>query len=159
MVRSIEATARFYVKVGIEFINSGDLYSQLDDQLGKYFNRRETDRIKVGPGHLSLRLSRKAIRLQATMHDLSELGIGAWVDHVQAAKLAVGDMLKFRLKSREDNGTVHGRVKVARKEMHGAKDYIGLVFVPSEHSSKEDLLLDQFIQDFLKRRLRWADSA
>ena len=117
MVRSIETTARFYVKVGIEFINSGDLYSQLDDQLGKYFNRRETDRVRVGAGNLGLRLSRKAMRLQATVHDLSELGIGAWVDHVQAVRLNVGDTLKFRLKSREDNEMVQGRVSrwLARK--------------------------------------------
>ncbi|HPF14072.1 MAG: PilZ domain-containing protein [Planctomycetes bacterium] len=158
MVRSIETTARFYVKVGIEFINSGDLYSQLDDQLGKYFNRRENDRIRVGAGNLGLRLSRKAMRLQASVHDLSEMGIGAWVDHVQAVKLGVGDTLQFRLKSREDNSFVQGRVQVARKESHGARDYVGLVFLGAE-AEQENALLEHFIQSFLTQRLRWSDTA
>ena len=158
MVRSIETTARFYVKVGIEFINSGDLYSQLDDQLGKYFNRREMDRVRVGTSNLSLRLSRKAMRLQASVHDLSEIGIGAWVDHVQAVRLEVGDTLKFRLKSTDNSEAVQGRLEVARKENHGSKDYVGMMFLQSE-AEKDNLVLDQFIQDFLTRRLRWSDSA
>ena len=158
MVRSIEETSGFYVKVGLEFINSGDLYSQLDDQLGKYFNRRSKDRVRSGPEQFSLRLSRKAMRLNATVHDLSELGLGAWVDHVQAIRLEEGDTLQFNLShNMGEKRFVQGRLVVARKESHGARDYIGLRFLQNE-VNKDDLLLDQFIQDFLSERLNWSKT-
>lgn len=159
MVRSIEDTSGFYVRVGVEFINSGDLYSQLDDHLGKYFNRRTKDRIRTTPDRFGLRLSRKAMRLNATVHDLSELGIGAWVDHVQANRLEKGDTLKFRLDQKMgEQRFVQGRLVVARKESHGAQDFIGLHFLQAE-ASKDDILLQQFIQDFLNERLSWSKSA
>ncbi len=159
MVRSIEETSGFYVKVGLEFINSGDLYSQLDDQLGKYFNRRSKNRVRTGPDQFSLRVSRKGVRLQASVHDLSELGIGAWVDHIQAIKLTEGDTLKFHLSHNQgEKRFVQGRLEVARKESHGARDYIGLRFLQNE-VNKDDLLLEQFIQDFLTERLNWTKSA
>jgi hypothetical protein len=147
------------VRVGLEFINSGDLYSQLDDQLGKYFNRRTKDRVRPAPDQFSLRLSRKGIRLPASVHDLSELGMGIWVDHVQAVRVQIGDTLKFHLShTRGDKRFVQGRLVVARKESHGAKDYIGLRFLLND-VDKDDLLLQQFIQDFLAERLDWMKSA
>ncbi len=159
MVRSIEDTSGFYVRVGVEFINSGDLYSQLDDQLGQYFNRRTSDRVQTGPDRFGLRLSRKAMRINATVHDLSELGIGAWVDHVQANRLEKGDTLKFRLDQKQhEQRFVQGRLVVARKNHHGAQDFLGLHFLPSE-STQDDLLLQNFIQDFLAERLSWMKGA
>jgi len=49
-------------------------------------------------------------------------------------------------------------LEVARKESHGARDYIGLRFLQNE-VNKDDLLLEQFIQDFLSERLNWSKSA
>ncbi|MCP5020364.1 MAG: hypothetical protein GY930_01185 [bacterium] len=159
MVRSIEETSGFYVRVGVEFVNSGDLYSQLDDHLGKYFNRRTRDRILTDPERFSLRLSRKGMRVNAIVHDLSELGIGAWVDHVQANQLERGDTIKFRLHQKlGEQRFVQGRLVLARKECHGAQDFLGLHFLKAE-ASKDDLLLQKFIQDFLDERLDWIRSA
>jgi len=83
-----------HVHVGLQFVNLGDLYAQLDDALGRYFNRRSTLRVQPIDGQgVNVRISYKHHRLRGTAHDLSRTGLGVRLTLVQAATFGTGELV------------------------------------------------------------------
>jgi len=86
------------VRVGLQFVNLGDLYAQLDDALGRYFNRRSTLRVQPEAGQaVKLRIEYAHHRLRGDAHDLSRTGVGVRLTLVQAAAFKTGEQVQLTL--------------------------------------------------------------
>ncbi|MDE0905438.1 MAG: PilZ domain-containing protein [Planctomycetota bacterium] len=78
-VRNSWLTGPEHVHVGLGFINEGDLFSQLDSALGRYFNRRETKRTIAAPNErTSIEVCFDGLSIEAALMDLSTGGAGIW---------------------------------------------------------------------------------
>ncbi len=78
-VRNSCLTGPDHVHVGLAFINEGDLLSQLDSALGRYFNRRGTERTTATLKErtpIEYRFDDETI--EASLVDLSVNGAGIW---------------------------------------------------------------------------------
>lgn len=157
LVRSISEETRRYFRIGLEFINPGNLYSQLEDGLGSYFNRRSAIRLKNEPVMFEAQIrGSKATRLRARVIDISVTGLGAWVSHVEAAMLKRGDEVMLTLTLPDKLPSIEGAVKVMRKENHGPSDIIGLEFLLDKWKLSEARRLESVVQEYLGKRLRWS---
>lgn len=86
------------VLVGLQFVNLGDLYAQLDDALGRYFNRRSNLRVQPIDGQaVRLRIEYKHHRLHGDAHDVSRTGVGVRFTLVQASIFKTGEQVGLRL--------------------------------------------------------------
>ena len=82
------------VLYGGEFINMGNLYSQLENALGAYFNRRVNVRVRPEVSHKVIAQVRAgARRVRSPVHDLSVTGLGISVHRYQKDWIREGQLL------------------------------------------------------------------
>ncbi len=79
-VEEIDSQLGVRVKVGTEFLDVDDLYSQLDGKIWAFFNRRLAYRVELGEGQFPARLRYKAGTLEGWLHDLSVRGFAISID-------------------------------------------------------------------------------
>jgi hypothetical protein len=76
-------------RYGFDFVDAGDLYSQLDAFYARYFNRRRAPRVEVPPEQrITTRLEWSGGRLVCPVFDLSTSGMSTLVAPDKATKLA-----------------------------------------------------------------------
>ena len=91
-VRRVDKWDDSLVRVEIQFSQLGDLYAQLDDALGRYFNRRSATRVKPElDDSVHVKLAYGPHRLRGVAHDLSGTGLGVTLPLVQAAVFRSGE--------------------------------------------------------------------
>lgn len=79
-VRNSWLTGPDHVHVGLGFINEGNLFSQLDSALGRYFNRRKETRTSATPKECTpIQCCFGGEEMEAVLVDLSSGGAGVWV--------------------------------------------------------------------------------
>lgn len=157
LVRSISEETRRYFRVGLEFINPGNLYSQLSDGLGSYFNRRTATRLANEPRVFEAQIrGARATRLRARVIDISVSGLGAWVSHVEGASLKRGDEVMLTLTLPDKLPPIEGAARIARKQNNGPSDIIGLEFLLDKWKLSETRRLESVVQTYLTKRLRWS---
>ncbi len=94
-VRRLNKCGSAAVFLEIQFTQLGDLYAQLDDALGRYFNRRSATRVKPDlEVDVRVKLSYGPHRLRGIAHDLSLTGLGVTLPLVQAAVFKSGERVK-----------------------------------------------------------------
>ncbi|MEM7517665.1 MAG: PilZ domain-containing protein [Planctomycetota bacterium] len=97
-VRKLEKWDDATVLVEVQFSNLGDLYAQLDDALGRYFNRRSAARIKPDiDSVVRVKLAYGPHRVRGAAQDLSRTGLGIVLPLVQAAIFRSGERVKIYL--------------------------------------------------------------
>lgn len=90
-VRSVVADGGTEVLLDLQFVRMGELFSQLDDALGRFFNRRTDDRVLPSTeGEVHVKIARERHRLRGIAHDLSPTGVGVRLPLAQAAILRGG---------------------------------------------------------------------
>ena len=86
------------VLVALRFTNLGGLYAQLDDALGRYFNRRAAARTTPElPTDIRVKFAHGAHRARGSAHDLSLTGISATVPLAEAFPFEGGEPAKITL--------------------------------------------------------------
>ncbi len=101
------------VHVGLQFMNLGDLYAQLDDALGRYFNRRASMRVLPAEGaQVGVRISYQHHRLRGFAHDVSRTGVGVRMTLVQAAIFKTGEEIRLQVELPEAKGPLEGAARV-----------------------------------------------
>jgi c-di-GMP-binding flagellar brake protein YcgR len=104
-----EDGARFR-RYGFRYVNLGNLYAQLDDVYARLFNRRGSRRAASRlDERLSLRLTWPGSWLDTHVQDLSEGGLGVFLEPAEASVLRGVDRLQasFELEGKTLEGTVH----------------------------------------------------
>lgn len=159
MVRVISRDAENSMSnVGVEFVNPGQLYAQLQDELGRYFNRRTSERVRTEGDLPELRIKVRGTRIPAKVFDVSTIGLGAWVDTVLSAGLRQGEDVCFTLKLPGVDLPVEGLARVARLVPQGRSVYLGLEFEVSGGSELTGVAahMRRFVNGYLDERLRRA---
>lgn len=97
-VRRLNKCGGSNVLLEVQFTQLGELYAQLDDALGRYFNRRSAMRVKPDlDSNVRVKLSYGPHRLRGVAHDLSRTGVGVVLPLVQAAVFRSGERVKATL--------------------------------------------------------------
>lgn len=91
-IRKMDQWDDAMVLVEIQFSQLGDLYAQLDDALGRYFNRRSAMRVKPEiDSVVRVKLAFGPHRLRGEAQDISRTGLGVSLPLVQAAVFRSGE--------------------------------------------------------------------
>jgi hypothetical protein len=117
------------VMLEVEFTRLGELYAQLDNALGRYFNRRVSGRVAPAQGErIGVRLAYGPHRVRGLASDLSSTGICARAPLVQAAVFHLGERVKafIDLPGRGEEIEVPGVVKHGYR--HGEDVHLGIEF-------------------------------
>jgi c-di-GMP-binding flagellar brake protein YcgR len=115
--------------IGIEFINLGNLYSQMENTLGRYFNRRA--RVRIQPEFdrpVTAHLSSRGCSLSGTVYDLSTAGMGLIVSHVEAVLLKQDAEARVRISLPGCKKDLSGTGTVRQQLRLGEQNVIGLEF-------------------------------
>lgn len=129
MVRGAKAGDEGTVDYSIQFINLGNLYSQMEDALGRYFNRRARQRVRPEMDRpLSAQLSSRGQVMWGTVYDLSTQGMGLVVDHVEAARLTVNADGTVRFQLPGPRKDLEGGVIIRQHRRLREQDMVGLEF-------------------------------
>jgi len=123
------------VMLELDFIRLGELYAQLDNALGRYFNRRGSDRVTPDEdARVGVRLAYGPHRVRGLASDLSSGGVCTRAPLVQAAVFHMGERIKayISLPGSAEEIEVPGVVK--HRYRHGEDVHLGVEFdltVPS----------------------------
>jgi len=129
IVRQVKAQKGGAILCGIEFINLGNLYSQMDDTLALYFNRRSRVRVPAeADSPISADLASTGHRLTAVVYDLTTKGIGLLVRHAEATPLRVDAAAIVRLKLPDSKNDMEGRAFIRQHRALHYQDVVGLEF-------------------------------
>lgn len=149
------------VRYGFAFLDSGDLYAQLDTFYSRLFNRRSSMRVRPSLDRkIKLTLSWPGGLAESTISEISATGVGLWVDEAAAQRLAEVERVgvEFRLPDMREGFRGHARI-VNRTSAPG-RTLLGLAFDLDE---PEGLLqhaqaLEAFIDARAAEMERWESS-
>ena len=117
------------VMLELEFTQLGALYAQLDNALGRYFNRRGEDRVAPAEGErIGVRLARGPHRVRGLASDLSSTGLCTRAPLVQAAVFRLGEHVQASI----DLPGSAEEIEVSGTVRHGYRDgedvHLGIEF-------------------------------
>lgn len=119
------------VLVGLCFENSGNLYAQLDDAMGRYFNRRKDGRVLAPESDsLAVHISNGATKCLGRIYDLSHEGVGLALPYMQGLELQPGGDLGVRFKLPGSRKEMAGMVQVRQRHVLGGVAYVGAILGP-----------------------------
>lgn len=92
VIRKVERWDDASVLLMVQFAALGDLYAQLDDALGRYFNRRSATRVHPHMDErVPVKIAYQSHRLRGLAQDVSRTGLGVMMPLVQAAVFKSGE--------------------------------------------------------------------
>ena len=140
--------------LGMQFINTGNLYAQLDDAMGRYFNRRKLSRVHPDENQtIDVHISIGSNNILGRIYDISREGMGIAVPYVQAIDLHP-DMemnIKFRLPNMKK--TVNGRVTIRQRRVIGEYGFVGMLLGDEFNSFRPKI--EEFIEERRKAALEF----
>lgn len=150
VVRTLEKTGEANVLVEVQFTRLGDLYAQLDDALGRYFNRRSTARVKPDiDTNVYVKLSHGPHRVRGFAHDLSGTGLGVALPLAQAAVFKGGEHVRVTVHLPGSDDEIEGPGVVRHGYRSGPEVVLGVEF---------DLLADSPMRTRRKEFLGYVEA-
>ncbi len=115
--------------VGLQFINTGSLYSQLDNAMGRYFNRRKLNRVHPDKGKvIQVKVSDGATQYTGKIYDVSNEGLGFTLPKEDGAKLHPDMPLSVAFLLPNSEELIQGEISVRqRRKMHDLA-FVGALF-------------------------------
>ncbi len=133
--------------LGVQFINTGNLYAQLDDAMGRYFNRRKLGRVHPDENQtIDVHIAKGPNQLLGRIYDISMTGMGLAVPYVQGLELHPDMDLHVKFRLPNSTKTMDGNVRVRQRRMMGEYAFVGVVLGEEFDSSRH------LIQDFIENR-------
>jgi hypothetical protein len=152
---------RGHLSCGIEFINLGNLYSQMEDALGRYFNRRA--HLRVHP-HFdrpdSVTLSSMGNKMMGTVYDLTTHGLGIVLSHVEAAPLKLETEARVSLQLGRKKAVLDGPTVIRHRRKLSMGELVGVEF-DLEHESgfgQHQKLLGEYCAKREREMAAWDSS-
>ena len=150
-----------HVRYGVEFLNVGSLYSQLDAFYARYFNRRRNLRVLPSLDRkIQATLRWNGGEHRAHVYDVSETGIGVVVSKDTAAQFAEipGFEISFQLPGRP--GECKGRAAVRHRSPLFNQILLGLKFDLDQADGMQlhTAALRQFIDQRAAEMAMWEKS-
>lgn len=117
------------VRYGFQFINEGNLYSQLDAFYARLFNRRGSVRVRPALEHsVTATIGWRSNELDVTLCDISATGAGITLPLTNAYELAGIERLRIRFDLPGVRNTFEGEVRVEKRKQTGSRAWLGVSF-------------------------------
>lgn len=141
------------VLYGFEFINRGDLYSQMEDAFGRYFNRRRARRARLDLDAQPIAtIAQKRHRVRGPLHDVSVGGIQVALSRAEAVALEDAESVHVRFELPGVKGALEGAGTLKYRNALGALEIVG-VELDMEAASSFARRRDE-IATYVEERLR-----
>lgn len=123
-------------RVGFEFVNIGDLYSQLDAFYSRIFNRRRAVRVRPELDRkLTVTMRWPGKELKASITNVSETGVGIVLPAETATQIEGVDKVAIQFKLPGSAEDLHGAAFVRNKNPVSGQVVYGLMFDFDQPSS------------------------
>jgi len=162
----IEQAGPGQVLMGCEFINMGNLYSQLENALGVYFNRRGKVRVKPELDQKIIGQMRAgARRIRSPLYDLSTTGMGLSIQAYQREWVSAGQNVDVSFQLPGVKKELSGPAFVRHFDALGTSMLIGIEFDLEDpkgiarHSKKLDTYIEERASALDSFAREWADGA
>ncbi len=146
-----------HVVYGLEFVNTGNLYAQMDDAWAHYFNRRAEPHFGIdldAPMHARLRQNQH--RMDAGVTDISRTGLCLRVPHHMAASFVVGQSAQLLFDAWSLPGEYELAVDLVNRRTLGEWDYLGLTI--QEHQPTRGAAAREILLEYVETRHRELEA-
>lgn len=114
---------------GVHFLSPGSLYAQLENTLGRYFNRRRHHRVRPDlDADIAVRLRQGGQRPRGVAHDLSKSGMCVALDLVAATAVTVDEPLEVSFQLPGSAAVHEGPARVVAKRRLALREFVSLDF-------------------------------
>jgi len=159
----VEQSGYRHLLYGFEFINLGNLYSQMDDAFAKFFNRRAKRRMQPNLDEQTpIQMKCEEYALPGLMYDISSTGIGVLVPRQQGAALVRDARVSLRFRLPKARKEIVGQGWVRRLDSVAGRIVAGIEFDMDSNGgfSESQALINEFIehrrQEMFDRQHAWG---
>lgn len=149
------------VRYGFEFINEGNLYSQLDSFFSRLFNRRNSVRIRPSlDKEVKMQLAWKGHRVEAVVSEISASGSGIVLPITATYQIQGVDEVEVSFDLPGLKHHFKGRARVCGRKASAGKVFVGLAFAMEGPGSFAGVakLLERFVDERAREMVRWDRS-
>jgi len=161
VVRQVKLAEGGALVYGVEFINLGMLYAQMDDTLAAYFNRRSRVRVQSEEQKpLSASLYSAGHRLMAVVFDLTARGVGLLVQHHEATSLRIDAPSRVTIDLPGIRRGLQGAAVIRQHRAIHDQDVVGLEFdLEAEDGFKQHAeRIEEYCAKRLAERATWEQQ-
>lgn len=117
------------IRYGFQFINEGNLYSQLDNFYARLFNRRGSPRVRPALEHrVTATLGWRSNTLDVTLAEVSASGAGLSLPVTDAYQLAGIDRFRIRFELPGVREAFEGEARLEKRKQKSARAWLGVSF-------------------------------
>lgn len=148
-------------RYGFQFINEGNLYSQLDNFYARLFNRRGSPRVRPALEHsVVATIGWRSNELDVVLSDVSATGAGITMTMHDAMQIAGIDRLRLRFELPGVRDTFEGEVRVEKRKQTGKRAWFGVSFDFDAGGSLSELAgeLAAFVDRRVEEMEGWESS-
>lgn len=149
------------VRYGFQFVNEGNLYSQLDNFYARLFNRRGSPRVRPALEHsVVVNVGWRSNSLDAILCDISATGAGVTMTIADAYQLQGIDRLRLRFELPGVREAFEGEARVEKRKQSGARAWMGVSFDFDAGGSLSELTgeLAAFVDRRVDEMAGWESS-
>jgi hypothetical protein len=149
------------VRYGFQFVNEGNLYSQLDNFYARLFNRRGSPRVRPALEHsVVVNVAWRSNSLDAILCDISATGAGITMTIADAYQLQGIDRLRLRFELPGVREAFAGEARVEKRKQSGARAWMGVSFDFDAGGSLSELAgeLAAFVDRRVDEMAGWESS-
>ena len=150
-----------HLRYGFRYTNIGNLYSQLDEQYARLFNRRGSRRAAATlEQRIPIRLTWSGFLIDTKIHDISEGGIGVLLSRAEASQLRGADRVRASFKIDPRAEPLEGALQIVYLEARKGDVLLGLRFAfeePDGFGRHAGTIL-AFVNDRNERLAGWEGS-
>ncbi len=150
-----------HIRYGFEFINIGNLYSQLDSFYARLFNRRGSKRVRPAlDSSVTMTLGWRSNITEAQVNEISATGAGVILPMAAAYQLQGIEEVRvsFRLPGLREQ--FRGSARILNRKTVSDKVLLGLAFDLEDEDGLAALVprLQKFVDERAKEMERWESS-
>lgn len=152
-------------RLGVEFINIGNLYSQLDGLFARVFNRRSSNRVRPSLDRkLYVHVSWNGTSHKGTVVNISENGLGLTIPAAEAGDMLGTKEVSFSMRLPGEQTDIQGRATVRSVNVVADRVIVGLMFDfensgMAQHRQAIVSYIERRVLEIEKWESSWADKA
>jgi hypothetical protein len=160
-VANVGKRVQAHVRYGLEFVDLGRLYAQLDPFYARHFNRRGKMRVRPWlDRRVKVRMNWGGVDVIGQMYDLSETGIGVVVSRESAKRVERLDWVDVVFRLPGATLPCSGTASICHRTFVAGNVLVGLLF---ELKSDDGMLqhvseLRRFVEDRAAEMAKWEES-
>ena len=150
-----------HVLLGLQFINEGNLFAQLENAMARYFNRRQSSRVTPElDAQLPISLKWGPHRVHSRATDLSREGVGLSVDLVAAVNLEEGVSVQAKLEFPGERNPIEIEAVIRRMQRMEDRVFLGLQFEmdPKSNSFPGAEVVTTYVEQRKHEQQEWEEG-